>query len=395
MPDLTMQPAARWLPIAPLLFAGAATAQYVEARNAGMGGVGAASSDYLAAGWANPALLTRCRPADTFGLLLPTIGAAAYDRDGLVDDIKDFADAYDRLALAGGGTAAERNQLADQLEALDGRQVTANAGLGAMLALPSRSLGVALHAKTYADLQAFVDIDAADVAALRNPGLLPSLQSQARVVGAAITEVGVSLATELGADDEAVSIGVTPKYQRVDTCNYGVVANDFEAGDFDDRRYRNDDAAFNVDVGVAWTPGAGFTLGVTGRNLIGRSYATVDTLARSYVYRVDPTAVAGVAWTTGGLTLAVDLDLLTTDRFASGNGLGDDDVRLARLGGEFDVAGWLQLRAGYQTDLEDTFEDAFTAGLGFVPLGPLRFDLAGAYVDRNSFGAFAQLGLTF
>ena len=41
--------------IASLAVAAAANAQYFEARNNAMGGVGAASSRYLAAGWANPA----------------------------------------------------------------------------------------------------------------------------------------------------------------------------------------------------------------------------------------------------------------------------------------------------------------------------------------------------
>lgn len=390
-----MQPAARWLPIAPLLFAGAVSAQYYEARNSGMGGVGAASSDYLAAGWGNPALLTRGRAKDAFGVLLPTVGATAYDRDGLVDDIRDFADEYDRLDLAGGGTAIDRNRLADQLESLDTRSVTLNVGFGAMLAAPSTALGVALHAKSFTDLQGFVDVDPADVDALRNPGALPSLLSQARIVGAAITEVGLSLATEVGDDGQRVALGITPKYQRIDTYNYAVVPNDFEVGDFDGRQFTNDDAAFNVDVGAAWRPGAGFTLGVTGRNLVGRSYTTVDTLARRYVYRVDPTAVVGVAWAASGFTLAIDLDLLTVDRFTSGDGLGDDDTRPLRFGGEFDLNGWLQLRTGYQTDLEDAFEDAVSAGLGFVALGLLRFDLAGTYVDQDSFGAFAQFGLMF
>jgi hypothetical protein len=394
-PHSTMRHSAPWLHLAPLVLAGAATAQYYEARNAGMGGVGTASSNYLAAGWANPALLTRCRADDTFGLILPTIGATAYDKDGLVDDIESFADEYDRLEQAGGGTQADRDLLADRLAALDNRQVTATLGVGGVLAVPSREFGFALHAKTYADLQSFVDVDPADVNALRNPGQLPSLQSQARVVGVAITEVGVSLATAFGEGAERIAIGVTPKHQRVDTYNYAVIANDFDAGQFDDDQYANDDSGFNVDVGVAWEPGAGFMLGVHGRNLIGQSYTTVDTLARSYVYDINPTAVVGAAWTTGALTLSGDFDIMPADRFVTADGLGDDDTRLVRIGGEFDLAGWLQLRAGYQKDLENTLDDAISAGIGLAPFGIVRLDLAGTYIDDNSFGAVAQLGLTF
>ena len=47
------------IPAASLLLASVVHAQYYEARNSAMGGTGVASSHYLAAGWANPALLTR------------------------------------------------------------------------------------------------------------------------------------------------------------------------------------------------------------------------------------------------------------------------------------------------------------------------------------------------
>ncbi|MGA1525987.1 MAG: conjugal transfer protein TraF, partial [Planctomycetota bacterium] len=57
--------------VAAVLSSGETHAQYFEARNAAMGGVGVASSDYLAAGWANPALLTRRGESDDFGILLP------------------------------------------------------------------------------------------------------------------------------------------------------------------------------------------------------------------------------------------------------------------------------------------------------------------------------------
>ena len=56
--------------LAALTATGAAHAQYFEARNSAMGGVGTASSNYLAAGWGNPALLTSCDESDDFGLIL-------------------------------------------------------------------------------------------------------------------------------------------------------------------------------------------------------------------------------------------------------------------------------------------------------------------------------------
>lgn len=385
-------------PVASLLLAGAATAQYYEARNAGMGGVGTASSHYLAAGWANPALLTRSRADDDFGLILPSIGVTTYDKDGLIDDINDFVDAVDRVDAAGTYTQPELTDLANRLAALDNRQVTGTAGLGLMLAIPSRTFGFALHAKTYADLQAFVDVNPADVNALTNPGSIgsqPTFLSEARIVGVAITEVGMSFATSFGGDASRVSLGVTPKLQQVDTINYGVNVDSFDDGEFDDDQYRNDDGAFNVDLGVAWEIEGGVSLGAVGRNLIDQTYSTVGTLGQAFVYDVNPTAAVGAAWHVGMLTLAGDLDVIVADRFAAADGLGDDDVRLARVGAELDLWRWLQLRVGYQTDLESTLDDAVSAGIGLSPFDVLHLDVAGTYIDENSYGAVAQLGLTF
>lgn len=385
-------------PVASLLLAGAATAQYYEARNAGMGGVGTASSHYLAAGWANPALLTRSRASDDFGVILPSIGATTYDKDGLVDDINDFVDAVDRVDAAGTYTQSELFDLADRLTGLDNRQVTGTLGLGLMLAIPSRRFGFALHAKTFADLQAFVDVDQADVNLLTNPGSVgssPTFLSEARIVGVAITEVGVSLATSFGDDSSRISFGVTPKLQQVDTINYGVNVDSFDNGEFDDDQYRNDDSAFNLDLGVAWEIENGITLGAVGRNLIDQTYTTVDTLGQAFVYDLNPTAAVGAAWQHGILTLTGDVDVIIAERFGTEGGLGDDNVRLARAGAELDLWRWLQLRVGYQTDLENTLDDAISAGLGLSPFDVLHIDIAGTYVSDNSYGAVAQLGLTF
>jgi hypothetical protein len=395
---LTMRTLTFTFPVASLLLVGTASAQYVEARNAGMGGVGTASSHYLAAGWANPALLTRHREDDDFGLILPTLGATAYDKDGLIDDINDFVDEYDRVEALGSPTQNDLNGLADRLEALDNRQVTGTLGVGVMLAIPSRRFGFALHVKSFGDLQSFLNVDPNDVAALRNPasvGTLPTIQSEARVVGVAVSELGMSMATSFGDEGSRLSLGVTPKYQQVDTFNYGVTADNFDDGQFDDDQYRNDDSAFNVDLGVAWEIEGGLTLGATGRNLIDNTYTTVDTLGQAFTYDVNPTATVGAAWRYGMLTLGGDLDVIVADRFAQDDGLGKDDVRMARVGAELDLWRWLQLRAGYQTDLEDTLDDAITAGLGISPFDVLHLGVAGTYIDDNSYGGVVQLGLTF
>jgi hypothetical protein len=224
---------------------------------------------------------------------------------------------------------------------------------------------------------------------------LPTLNSEARVVGIAITEVGVSLATSFDIAGTTLSVGATPKIQRVDSYNYAVTADNFDQDNFDDDQFRDDDQQFNFDLGAAWEPGAGLTFGATVRNMIDKSYTTVNTLGESFLYDVNPTAALGASWTTGILTLAADVDLVSAERFENSPLLDKDDVQLAHLGAEIDLFSWLQLRGGYQTDFENTLDDAYSAGLGISPFDVFHLDVAGTYIDDKSYGGVIQMGFTF
>ena len=138
-----IQPKLLLLSFAAFVAARSAQAQYYEARNTAMGGAGTASSHYLAAGWANPALLTRFGKEDNFGFLLPTVGAAVQDETDLLTDIQDFVDEYDRLST--GGTPTDYQSLATRLQSLSGRQLVGNLGGGMAFAMPSEGLAWSLH----------------------------------------------------------------------------------------------------------------------------------------------------------------------------------------------------------------------------------------------------------
>lgn len=376
-----------------LAFAPALHAQYFEARNSAMGGVGIASSHYLIAGTANPALLTRHGESDDFGLRLPTVGAVVYDESSLIDDIQDFADEYDRLSN-GTPTQAELDSLANQLEALSGRSVYGNAGVGFAYAMPSKKLGWSLHWNTFADLVAFTLIDEDDITNISNGNFSEPLVSEGRILGVSLSELGLSFATrfELG-ESTGLSVGITPKYQRVDTYNYSASIDNFDENDFTDSEYRTDDSSFNVDVGASLEPGSGLTFGVMARNLVAEDYDTATVFGQTFQYSVEPTVGVGAAWTHGILTLASDVDLVPRDRFQVE--IVDDDVQFWSLGAEVDLWKWFQLRGGYQSDLQDFVDDAVTAGIGLSPFDVVRIDVAGIYVNDDSYGAVAQLSFTF
>jgi hypothetical protein len=394
------------LALAALTVARTATAQYFEARNHAMGGTGVASSHYLAAGWANPALLTRFGETDDFGILLPAVGAFVHDRTALIDDLTAFTDEFDRVdAAVQNNTATQQDldNLADDLAGLSNRELYGTVGGGFALAVPSRSLGWAIHLNIYADMTAVAQIDPADVAAIRNAlndPTLPTMQSEARVLGVAVADLGVSLATRFGSDDLGVSVGVTPKYQSVESFNYAARVDQFEDGDFTEDQYRADDSGFNVDLGAALEVGKSLTFGLMARNLIAQSYDTIAVLGQTATYEVNPEFAVGAAWNYGMLTLAVDADLTSRERFADDVGVLQqiglvDDVQFVRFGGELNVLDWLQLRGGYVTDLESYVDDTITAGLGISPFGVFRIEVAGSYVDQDSYGGVVQMSLTF
>jgi hypothetical protein len=395
-----IQPKLLLLSFAAFVAARSAQAQYYEARNTAMGGAGTASSHYLAAGWANPALLTRFGKEDDFGFLLPTVGAAVQDETDLLTDIQDFVDEYDRLST--GGTPTDYQSLATRLQSLSGRQLVGNLGGGMAFAMPSEGLAWSLHVHSYANVRGVAQIDPADVAALNGLATgtpLPTLNSKALVLGAGVTEVGLSLAHKLDLGGLGLSLGATPKYQRVDTYNYVVDVNNFDKGNYKDSQFRNDDGNFNVDLGASLELPAGFTFGLMARDLIANDYKTVTT-GEQFIYQITPNVTVGAAWRLGMLTLTGDVDVTKQGRFSDQSVSLQalnlvDDVQFARIGAELDLAKWVQLRAGLQYDIQNELSNSYSAGLGFSPFDVFHFDVAGIYSGENSYGAVAQFGFTF
>ncbi len=367
-----------------------------------MGGTGVASSKAYTALFVNPARMTEHSEDFDFGLVLPFIDVAARAEEGLVDDAEAFQDTLDEvqdLLDAGDpvGADALRPQLADQLEALDNRlvNVSANAGIG--IVLPFEGLKVGVGARAFLDAQVLTAIDPADLAVINDPTStsadLDNLQSEVFVAAAGVTEIALSLAKEFSVGETSLSVGVTPKLQQVETFNYVVSVADFDQDDafedLDDEQYRNDDSGFNVDLGLAMSLNDHISGGLTVRNLVSNDYQTVATNGRTFTYTVEPQATAGIAFQGAGFTATADLDLNSVSRFSGAGG-----SQFARAGLEFDAFGWLQLRAGYSIDLEDTQPELLHAGIGISPFEVLHIDVVGL-LGEYSAGAGVQLSLTF
>lgn len=392
-----------------ILFAAAAAAslspltqaQSSGARNQAMGGAGVASSNPQVSPFINPALMHHNVKDQGFSMALPFVGLTAADPDDLVDKVDELQDSIDRLqaridAADVPGADALRPVVASQLQGIDGLALDTQVGAGLSFVYPTADFTVGLSARTFVDARVLPIIDAADIATItgsNNSADFDSLESDAVVAAAAVTEFGVSLATGIQILGRDVTIGVTPKFQSIETFNYAASVTSFDEddaeNDFDNEQFRDTDSSFNFDLGAAIDVNENVTVGFAVQNLISDSFDTVITSGRQFTYQVEARPTVGAALRGAGFTLTGDLDLLPTSRFQE-----VDDSQFFRLGAEYDLAGWAQLRAGASFDLESTQENLFSAGLGLSPFETVRIDLVGQYGD-NAAGAGLQIALTF
>lgn len=413
--------------------AGAANT-WAEARSDAMGGTGVASASYGSGVLINPALLAKAKPDDNVTIILPSVRAQISDKDNLqdeIDDISDKVDYYDNVIdnltyaqfiTNPTGTINQvrgaATDLADELEFLDGKTARANAGAGIAVSIPNDVLSFAFVAKAYAHARVSSNVDQQDIDYLRGKDneiygdaalvalggssdiITSNLNSTASGRAAIVSDYGVAVARQFQFGDVPVSIGVTPKLQKTWLFNYTTSIYDYDSSDFNSSRYRNDDTGFNVDAGIAADFGDNWTVGLSGQNLISRDIDTKDIQirngrtgeVRSYkdTYQISPVVTAGLAWHTDLVTLSADGDLTETKGFKS-----EEASQYVGVGAEVRPLDWLAVRAGYRADVKGDDSNVATAGIGFAPFNRVHVDLMGLYGEDETWGAGAQLSLTF
>ena len=244
----------------------------------------------------------------------------------------------------------------------------------------------------------FVDVDTSDPAnpqaSITDPAA--SLTSRVLITGVAITEFGIALSHQFVIAGLPISIGVTPKYMELtsyfaDPSVQEIDDPNFDLGDVI-RDNEKTDTDFNVDVGVAvsFFDDNQLTLGFMAKNLISNTYTTAEYNGRSTSYDIEPQLRMGISWAAPmGITLAGDLDLTSNSPYFR---LGDNTQYMG-VGIEWDVLNALRLRGGVRTNLENTDDTAFTAGVG-VNIIAVHIDLAGQ-ISENNGGAALQFGVDF
>lgn len=399
------------------LVAGQAQAgnSWTEARSDAMGGTGVASASYGSGVLINPALLAKSQPEDDITVIFPAIGAQISDQDNLrdkIDDISDDVNSYRRtlntinpiqIFIPGSPgyrqVSSAAGDLADQLTSLRGKTASAKAGGGVAISIPNDVLDVAFVAKANARARVSSYIDQGDIDLLRGVEAVPAsalavdpqnLKSKGYGRAAIVSDYGVAIARQFDLGGVPVSLGVTPKLQQTWLYNYTVSIYDFSSDDINSSRYRNDDTGFNVDAGMAADFGDNWTVGLSGQNLFSRDIDTKEVAGVRDTYQIRPLVTAGVAWHTDLLTLSADGDLTETKGFKS-----EDSSQYVGVGAEVRPLDWLAVRAGYRADVKDNDSNVFTGGVGFAPFNRVHVDLMGLYGEDETWGAGAQLSVTF
>ncbi|KFC05362.1 putative exported protein [Trabulsiella guamensis ATCC 49490] len=386
-----------------------------ETRNNAMGGTGVAASQYGSAVFSNPALLAKAKPEDDITVVFPSIGAQISDQDNLrdkIDDISDDVDNYrdtlDNLNLADlfiPGSPGYRQvssaagSLANQLESLKGKTATGKAAGGIAVSIPNDTLSVAFVAKANARARVSSYIDQGDIDQLRVIEAVPAtaltvdpdnLKSTGFGRAAIVSDYGVAVARQFDIGGVPVSVGITPKLQKTWLYNYTVSIYSYNSGDLKNSRYRNDDTGFNVDAGLAADFGENWTVGLSGQNLMSRDIDTKEVGGVRDTYQISPLVTAGVAWHNDLVTLTADGDLTETKGFKS-----EENSQYVGVGAEIQPLNWLAVRAGYRADVKSNDSNVFTAGVGFAPFNRVHLDLMGLYGEDETWGAGAQLSVTF
>ncbi|HBP4008612.1 TPA: conjugal transfer protein TraF [Escherichia coli] len=381
-------------------FNAAAATSYFEARNDAMGGTGVASSHYGVAPLANPALLTKHNSNDDFSLLLPSVGAQVADPDDVsnkADDVKDDWDLFDSAVDNQHGVQQAAANLKHRLQEFRNINADAQVGASAVAAMANDTLPFALMVKSYGTVSVNGKVNDADLDYLDKVanGTITDVDKNAltsRAFGraAVITDVGISFAKELETAGQKWSLGVTPKYQRVDLFNYNVTVRDYDKDDFDGDKYHNTKNGFNADIGAYTDLNDNWTVGLVAQNIIPRSIDTKVVNGFKETFKVRPQATAGVSWHNDLFTTALDVDLTPASGFTS-----DSKRQFASVGAEFNAWKWAQLRAGYRQNMASNSGSAFTAGVGISPFDVVHIDVSGLAGTDHDYGAMAQLQFTF
>lgn len=343
-----------------------------------MGNTGVSTADYLLAPYYNPALTAVYRKNDSFGILLPSIGLRAEDKDESLKTIDDLQDSIEQFERAGVGAATQENvdQLNRYLDQLaDDKPLAVTAGIGIAVALPLDAVSLNFFTRGYAEVIAKANV-AAKSGNSANEVKTRYESSDVDLTAFGYTEVGLAVGKQVVLGGQTVALGVTPKVQQLRTYQDNASVKSFDLDDYDKSEVK--DNSFNLDMGAVWLIDQ-YRVGIVAKDLFAKD---IQTQNRNNTYKLDTQIAVSGSYVSDFFIAAVDLDLTKQRRFNGDN----DDTQFMRFGVEGNAWGWAQLRAGYEVDLQNSLDNSVSVGLGVSPWDVVSLDLAGSYAAITNSG---------
>ncbi len=247
--------------------------------------------------------------------------------------------------------------------------------------------------KSYIDAIGLADISPLDIATLQNTTVVTSqtiyeLEPQ-KGIAAGVTELGVALSFPLSIVNMPIAVSISPKFQRIDGYNYGVRANHFGSGTFDDKP-QNDETKMNLDLGLAMQLTDNIVMGVSGRDLISHDIDSIDYFERPFSYHIDVLYSAAIAFESDSYSLTTNIDLNSNKDF-----IGETYRQYLYVGGELRPVNWLALRLNYRHNFRDRAEDIYSFGTGFTIGNNFNFDVTGVLGSGDNLGGVIQTSYHF
>ncbi|MEL7292247.1 MAG: conjugal transfer protein TraF [Pseudomonadota bacterium] len=350
-----------------------------DGRGNGMGNTGVTSADYVLAPFYNPALTAIHRDSDDFGLLVPAVGATLRDTDKSLDTIDDLQDSIDKYNAGNVSELGKIDQYLDELS--DNKSTAVTAGAGLAVAFPLNTLSANFFARGFAEIVADPKIDDNADPEQRYQN------SKVKMIAFGYYEYGVALAKQVSIVGQDVSLGITPKYQELRTYKQSLSVEDFDLDDYDNSETNKN--TFNLDLGAVWLV-ENYRLGVVVKDLFSKQIDTQNIGGVSR-YKLNTQMTLSGTYMNEFFAATMDIDVTKQERFSE----LEDETQFVRVGVEGNAFGWAQLRAGYQTDVQDTLDDEVTVGIGISPGDLVSIDVAGSYAGDNQFGISGNLSFTF
>lgn len=362
---------------------------YFDARSVGMGNVSVATGSLAVAGLSNPAMLIVNENKDSFALLIPAVGAQVIDNGGLLDKIDQLQILSDQF------NATPTQPIFDEMSALlltmNDKSLAVNADVNLALAYAGDDWAFAGTYRAYVGAGAGVfDIVIPTYTGPTTAEPTASFQG----VGVLVREVGVSASTHFDVMGMNLAVGITPKRVSVESSITNVITvSALDTNDpVTDTTEETLGSFSTIDAGVALQLSDSITLGLVAKNLMSETFTSTinDPDGNPYQFNFDTHMRAGAAYHNDFMTLAADMDLTEVKPMSF-----EDPSKMLALGLELNAFDFMQLRAGYQTNMATgaTDPDLLSAGIGLW-LG-FHLDIAAVVGSDSSVGAMAQLGFRF